>query len=67
MMSATISVLGQLGDLFGRLAVEKQLGAYRPRRDGVDRDAAAAQFVGEHAHQAFDAGFGRDIRPIAGK
>ena len=39
--------LGEAVDHFLRLAVEEQVRRGRPRRDGVDRDVAAAQFLGQ--------------------
>src|ERR1700730_15413684 len=59
--------LAELLDLGLRLALQKQLGGHRPRRHRIDRDLAAAQFVGENVNEALHAGFRGDIRAVPGK
>jgi hypothetical protein len=59
---------GQFGEafqLFRRFAVQKQFRLGRAGRNGVDGDAARAEFAGEGAGELFHGAFGRDIGSVS--
>src|SRR5205814_1419158 len=57
----------EVSDLFRRLAVQKQISRGGPGSYGVDRDAAAAKFLGEDVRHGLDGGLGRSINGVTGQ